>query len=231
MLDIETKPATAYVWGFWDQRVGAEQVIAPGGTICVGAKFVGDKQSFLFSEWEHGHQGMLEGIHALMDQADALITYNGDKFDLPILNGEFALAGMTPPAPATSIDVFKSVRRLKLGIHKLGYVGPRFGLGNKLTHEGFGLWKGVMNGDPKSQKKMARYCVQDVKLLEKLYLRVLPYITNHPHLVGQPAHTCPACSSTKLHSRGWRRTRTMQVQRLQCQDCGSWHYGSRKKVT
>lgn len=119
-------------------------MIAPGGTICVGAKFVGDKQSFLFSEWEHGHQGMLDGIHDLMNQADAIITYNGDKFDLPILNGEFALAGMKPPAPATSIDVFKSVRRLKLGIHKLGYVGPRFGLGTKLTHEGFGLWKGVM---------------------------------------------------------------------------------------
>lgn len=228
-LDIETKPSTAYVWGFYDETVPADRVIDHGGVICVGAKFVGDKGTYLFSEWEHGHKGMLDGIHELMSEADAVVTYNGDKFDLPILNGEFALAGMGPPRPASSIDVYRSIKRLKLGISKLGVIGPRFGLGEKLKHEGFGLWKGVMAGDPKAQKRMGRYCLQDVRLLEALYKRVLPFIKNHPHLLGRDHGSCPACGSKRVQSRGWRPTMTQLVQRLHCQDCNSWHEGKRKK--
>ncbi|WJY17659.1 ribonuclease H-like domain-containing protein [Alteriqipengyuania flavescens] len=219
----------AYVWRLFDENIPVDRIIEPGRTICVGAKFVGEKAQ-LFSEWEHGHAEMLAKIHAMMSEADAIVTYNGDKFDLPILRGEFALAGMAPPAPAASVDVFKTIRTLKLGSSKLGYVGERFGVGEKMKHEGFDLWKGVMAGDAKAERKMGRYCVQDVRLLEDLYKRVLPYIRNHPHMVGQEVGACPSCGSLHVQRRGPRRTRTMLIQRMHCQDCGSWHDGPRTKV-
>jgi hypothetical protein len=34
MLDIETKPATAYVWRAFDENISPEQIVDNGGTIC-----------------------------------------------------------------------------------------------------------------------------------------------------------------------------------------------------
>lgn len=228
-LDIETKPTTAYVWRFWDENIGADQIIEPGGTIMVGAKWLGERGVTLLTEWEHGKSGMIAEINAMMCEADAIVTYNGDKFDLPILNGEFVLASMKPVAPAASIDVYKTVKGLKLGIHKLGYIGPLLKIGAKVKHEGFNLWKAVMDGCPKARKRMARYCIQDVRLLEALYIRVLPFIKNHPHLGGGP-DACPACGSKELERRGYRFTRCFKVQKVRCKDCGHWHTGKRVKI-
>lgn len=217
------------MWRLFDENIPVDRVIEPGRTICVGAKFVGEKKTHLFSEWEHGHREMLEKVHAMMSEASAIITYNGDKFDLPILRGEFALAGMAPPPPVASVDVFRTTKTLKLGSSKLGYVVERFGVGAKMKHEGFDLWKGVMAGDPRAQRKMGRYCAQDVRVLEELYKRILPYIKNHPHMVDQEVGSCPSCGSTDVIRQGVRTTRTMRVQRLQCKACGSWFEGSRSK--
>lgn len=214
----------------WDENIGSDQIIERGGTICVGAKWVGDKDVDLFSTWEHGKDVMLDNIHTMMSVADAIVTYNGDKFDLPILRGEFVLGGFDPTPPVPSIDVYKTVKGFRLGIHKLGYVGPLLNVGEKVKHEGFGLWAAVMAGDEAAQDRMETYCKQDVNLLEKLYLRVLPFIKNHPHLGGQKLGACPSCGSLDVQSRGWRRTRAMRVQRVQCQGCGSWHDGRREKV-
>lgn len=229
VLDIETKPIAAYTWGHWDQNISAAQIIERGGTLCVGAKFVGDRKTVLLSVWEHGHEKMLAEIHAMMSEADAIVSYNGDRFDLPVLAGEYVLAGMLPPPPVPSIDLYRTVKGFRLGIHKLGYVGPLLEIGAKVKHEGFELWSLVMAGDAQAQRRMARYCKQDVVLTEKLYSRILPFIKNHPHLQAVP-DTCPACGSRNLHKRGWYSTRVFRTQRLNCQDCGHWHKGKREKL-
>lgn len=231
VLDIETKPTSAYVWrAYGEQNIGVEQIIEPGSIICVGAKWLGEKKTFLYSDWEHGHEQMLHEIHEMISYADAVITYNGDKFDLPILRGEFLLADLGPTPPATSIDVVKSVRKLGYFMNRLAFIGPLLGVGNKIKHEGFELWTKVMAGYAPAQRRMAKYCVQDVVLLEKLYLKVRPFISNHPHLGSVGGHQCGACGSIHVQSRGTRRTRAFKIQRLQCQDCGSWQDGTRKKV-
>lgn len=231
LLDIETRPAQAYVWrAYGEQNIGVEQIIDSGGIICVGAKWLGEKQTYLYSDWEHGHVEMLAAIHEMLSYADAVITYNGDRFDLPKLQGEFLLAGLGPTPPCTSIDVIKAVRKFGFFMNKLAFIGPLLAQGGKVETGGFKLWTDVMAGDAKAQAKMAKYCVQDVVLLEKLYLRVRPFIKNHPHLGKVGAHECGACGSHKVQSRGTRRTRAFKIQRLQCTDCGSWQDGVRKKI-
>ena len=231
ILDIETKPAKAYVWrAYGEQNIGVEQIIDPGSIICVGAKWLGGRETFLFSEWEHGEYEMLSYIHEMMEEADAVITYNGDKFDLPKLQGAFLLVGLNPSPPLTSIDVVKSVRKLGYFVNRLAFIGPFLNVGAKIKHEGFELWVKVMEGDKKAQKRMSKYCKQDVLLLEKLYIKIRPFIHNHPHLGELKSSSCGACSSYSLQSRGYRRTKTMRIQRLQCQVCGSWQTGKREKV-
>lgn len=229
-LDIETKPAVVHAWGLFDQNIALNQIIEDGGTICFGAKWYGEREMLFHSDWLDGHKGMLDAAHALLSEADGVVTYNGDRFDIPKLRGEFCIAGLPPPPPVTSIDVYKAVKKLGLTSNKLAHVGPLLVGDGKIKHEGHELWVKVMAGEPKAQEKMQRYCCQDVRLLERVYKRVLPYIDNHPHMGFTATHSCGACGSTRTQSRGFRRTKASMIQRIQCQACGSWQTGSRIKA-
>ena len=229
ILDIETKPAVAYVWRAYDENISPEQIIDNGGLLCFAAKWLGSKKTIFYSEWTHDRKVMLEAIRDLLDEAEAVVTYNGDKFDLPKLYGEFVMSEIRPPAPVTSIDVLKAVKKFGLFMNRLAFVGPLMRIGSKLKHEGFSLWSDVLDGDEKARKKMQKYNIQDIVILERLYLRIRPYIRNHPH-VGKTKHECGACGSNHVQSRGFRRTKYFRVQRIQCQDCGSWQEGSRTKI-
>ena len=227
-LDIETRPATAYVWGLFDINVALNQLVDPGGTLCFSAKFAGERKMHFHADWTDGHKGMIEAAHALFEQADAIVTYNGDRFDLPKLQGEFLLADLPPPAPPTSIDVYKAVKKLGLLSNKLAFVGPLLTDEGKLKHEGMELWTKVMSGDDAARRKMQRYCSQDVRLLEKVYERVKPYIRNHPHLHKTPPNHCGACGSGHVHVSKYRRTKGFKIQQLHCQGCGSYFDGKRE---
>ena len=229
-LDIETRPSLAYVWRAWDENIAPAQVVDNGGMMCFCAKWLGSNEKIFFSEWEHGHQAMVEAAHALLSEADAVVTFNGDRFDLPKLTGEFVLAGLEPVPPLTSIDTIKTVKKFGLFMNRLAYIGPLLKVGKKIKHEGFELWTSVMNGDVKAQARMKKYCIQDVVLTEKLYLKIRPFIRNHPHLGNTKSTACGACGSHKVQSRGYRRTKTFRIQRLHCQGCGSWHDGRREKI-
>lgn len=231
VLDIETKPATAYVWGLFDQNISLNQLIEPSAPICVAAKFVDEDKMHFFSDWSRGgHRGMIQSIHALISRSDAVVGYNTDGFDLKKLRGEFLLEGLAPPPTITSIDLLKSVKKLGFQSNKLAFVGPMLKIGQKVAHEGFELWASVINGDKDARSRMEEYCKGDVTLTEELYKTLLPYIFNHPHLGDSGTHSCGACGSNKVQSRGFRRTKSFKIQRLQCQDCGSWSDGTRKKV-
>ena len=229
-LDIETRPAVAYVWRMYDVNIGPEQIIDAGGTLCVGAKWLHEKGTMFFSDWTNGHEEMLKQVHALMSEADAIVTFNGDKFDLPKLMGEFMLHGLKPPAPPTSIDLLNTVRKMGFVMNRLAFIGPHLKIGEKIKHEGFALWTAVLEGDKKAQKRMEKYCLQDAVLNEKLYKRIKPFIKNHPHLGLEGKGACGACGSHHVQSRGFRRTKFFKIQRLQCQTCGSWSEGTRQKI-
>ncbi len=229
-LDIETKPAQAYVWGMFDQNVGLNQLIAPSAPICVAAKWLGEPEIMLFSDWEHGHDEMIRALHALISEADAIVGYNSERFDIPKLMGEFLLLKLTPPPPVASIDLYKTVKKFGFQSGKLAYIGPFLKIGAKVKNEGFDLWAKVEAGDPKAQLRMARYCMGDVRLTEKLYKRILPFIKNHPNFNTQPSGSCGACGSTRVQQRGYRRTKYFKIKRQQCQNCGSWFDGTRSKA-
>jgi hypothetical protein len=230
LLDIETKPALVYSFGIRDQHLTHKQIAQDGGTICVGLKWLGEKKVTVLSEWEHGYDNMLRGVHKALCEADAVASYNGARFDIPKLTGNFLLAGMPPPPPLTQIDIYKTVRKMGLICNKLDYIAPLLGVGSKVKHEGLELWIKVMAGDEKARKKMARYCAQDVRLLEDVYTRILPYIGDHPRIGNRHGLTCPNCGSDHMTSQGWKITRTTRVQSLKCGECGSWTQGKRERI-
>ena len=229
MLDIEWAPALAYVWRMYDENISPDQLVDHGGMLCFCANWDDSSEYEFYSMWEHGRDGMAKEALRLLSSADAVVTYNGDKYDIPKLTGEILLAGLSPPPVVTSIDCLKAVKKFGFNMNRLAYIGPLLGAGKKVKHEGFNLWKDVLAGSLIAQKKMQKYCIQDVKVLKKLYHRILPFIRNHPHL-GLDKHECGACGSKTTQKRGYRRTKSFKIQRLQCQDCGSWSDGARTKV-
>jgi hypothetical protein len=229
VVDIEWSPATAYVWRMWDENISPAQLIDAGGLLCFCAHWVGSKDFIFRSEWEHGKHDMALVLRDLLDEADAVVTYNGNRYDLPKIRGHLMLEGLVPFAPPTSIDLIKTVKGLGFVMNKLAYIAPLLGVGEKMKHEGFSLWRSVLEGDVKAQKRMQKYCIQDVRVTTRLYRQILPYIDNHPHL-GDNKGKCGSCGSDHVQMRGFRRTKFFKVQRLQCQDCGSWSTGKRIKA-
>ena len=229
LLDVETSPTTAAVWGLWGVNISINQIKAPGRTLCAAMKWLGepDKKAVFVSQWKDGFDAMIQRLHDALDEADAVVTYNGNKFDLPTLNREFLLAGLTPPSPSKSIDLYRTVRKqFKFVSNKLDFVCQQLGLGAKTHHKGMDLWTGVENGVKADQKVMETYNKQDVFLLEKLYNRLLPWVGSHPSTPVTDGLTdaprCPTCSSLKVQRRGYHITKVARFHRIQCQDCGTW---------
>lgn len=230
LLDIETKPLIVYAWRMYEELNSLEKVIDTGGLLCFAAKWLGEKEKHFYSEWEHGRDVMVKAAHKLLSEADAVVTYNGEKFDLPKLQAEFVMVGTGTPPPLTSIDVYKTTKTMGFVSKKLDFVAKALGCGQKVEHEGMALWHKVLQGNSKARKKMKKYNIGDVTLLEKVYLKIRPFIKNHPHMGFTPKRECGACGSSKMQSRGFRRTRAMRIQRLHCQECGSWMDGLKQKV-
>ena len=231
VVDIETAPGIAYVWQLWDVNVGLEQLIDPGRVICAAWQWYGTRNVEFGAEWsDKDTTKWLKDLHAAMSEADAVVTFNGNKFDLPKLNGEFIRIGLGRPAPAPSIDLRVTTKKLGYISGKLAFLGPYLKIGAKVKHEGFELWSKVLAGDESARKRMETYNRQDTRLTSALYTKILPYITNHPYLRDVKATECPACGSKHTQHRGTRRTKAFIIDRIHCQDCGSWADGKRKKA-
>lgn len=228
VLDLEWAPALAYVWRFWDENISPDQLIDHGGMLCFCAHWHGEKEYMFWSQWEHGREGMAKAALELLEQADAVVTFNGDKYDLPKINGEILLAGLPPPPKVASIDLLKAVKKFGFNMNRLAYIGPLLKVGGKTKHQGFLLWKDVLAGDEKARAKMTKYCIQDVRMTDRLYKKIRPFITTHPQL--RDGEECPACTSSKTQKRGSRVTRFFRIQRNQCQSCGHWFETTRSKV-
>lgn len=224
-LDIETAPNLVHVWGLWQQNVGLPQIIDSGYVLSCAAKWIGDDEIVFFSGYHNGHKKMLKSIHKLIDEADAVVHFNGTKFDMPTLNKEFLLYDLAPPAPYKQIDLLRTARgQFRFPSNKLDYIAQALGLGKKVKHIGHELWIRCMQDDPEAWEMMKEYNIQDVVLLEKVYWHFLPWIKGHPNhsLYGKDSLVCPNCGGKHHHKRGFQYTNSCKYQRFQCQDCGDW---------
>jgi len=225
-LDIETAPNLVYTWGLWNQNVGINQIVEPGYTLCWAAKWENDT-TVMFMSLREGAENMLRGVHYLLEEADAVVHYNGRKFDVPMLNKEFIKHGIQPPTPYHQIDLLETARRrFRFESNKLDYVAQFLGLGSKLQHKGMELWKGCIAGDEECWKTMEAYNIQDVNLLPAVYNRLLPWIIDHPNASLYNAEddhrpVCTNCGSANVVAKGWEHLKTLSYHRFRCNDCGT----------
>jgi DNA polymerase elongation subunit (family B)/predicted RNA-binding Zn-ribbon protein involved in translation (DUF1610 family) len=225
LLDIETAPNMAYVWGLFKETIPLQRVVESGYVLCWAAKWLGDESIMFDSVHRSKPRIMLKRIHDLLEEADAVIHYNGNSFDIPTLNKEFLLNRMTPPSPAKQIDLLNVSRgRFRFLSNKMDYVAQALGVGKK-KNTTFELWVKCMEKDEEAWAKMEEYNKEDVLILERIYEVYKPWIKNHPN-VGlyrdSDVPTCPACGGVHLTRRGYSYTVNAKFQRYHCNDCGHW---------
>lgn len=225
-IDIETSPNVVHAWGLYNQNIALSQLVKPSRMLCFSAKWANTKPAWFFSG-----PSMVKQAHSMMSEADLIVHYNGNSFDVPILHSEFALAGLAPPAPSKHIDLYRVVKRnFKFPSGKLEYITRAMGLEGKVKHSGHDLWVQCMsNPESKAWEVMRRYNIRDVVLLEKLYKLLLPWITNHPSVsLFQDKDGCRNCGSEKLRKEGFAYTAAGKFQRYQCVACGTWCKSSKR---
>lgn len=220
-LDIETAPNLVYTWGLWNQNVPIKFIVKPTYMLSWAAKWVGKKH---VEYRDVRDKDFLTAVWNLIDEADAIITYNGVSFDMKHLNREFVEAGIAPPFPAQQIDLLSTVRRrFKYPSNKLDYVAGVL-LDEHKVETTIDLWFGCMNGVKKSWNLMKRYNKQDVVLTEKVYQRIKPWILGHPnhglYVKNQEDPVCRSCGSDDVIAKGWQPTSVSGYQRYRCNNCG-----------
>jgi DNA polymerase elongation subunit (family B) len=231
LLDIETAPDKAFIWKIFKENIPLARLLESSYVMCFSAKWHGERDITFDAVWKSGKQDMLKNIHTMMDEADAIVHYNGNNFDIPTLNREFLLHDFAPPSPARQIDLLMIVRRhFRFISNKMDYVCKRLGLGQK-KETTFDLWVGCMDGNKKDEKTMEEYNIHDTVLLERLYDKLRPWIRTHPNhgLFSDDGLVCPNCGGKHYHKRGFMYTHAGKYQRYQCRTCGNW-FRERKSI-
>lgn len=223
LYDIETAPNLAYVWGKYEQD--AIDFEEEWKILCFAYKWLGEKvKSVALPDFKCEDDKMVvKELWKLFDEADILIAHNGNRFDQKKVTARFIYHKLQPPSPYKSVDTLQAIKRVaSFNSHKLDDLGKLLGEGKKIKTD-FSLWLGCMNNDKKSWDKMIRYNKQDVKLLERIYLRILPYIKSHPNLgIYKDEVVCPRCGSKEIHYRGYYENQTTKYRRFICKKCGGW---------
>lgn len=168
---------------------------------------------------------IVQKLWEMFNEYDVLIAHNGQAFDTKKVMARFIYHRLKPPKPCQFIDTKLVAKKyFKFDSNRLDDLADYMGIGHKLATEK-GLWKKCLDGDMKSWGYMKKYNIQDVVLLEKVYLVMLPFITNHPNvglMLGERI-ACPNCGSKRMTKSKNRPTRTGWKQQFQCQSCGSYH--------
>lgn len=188
------------------------------------AKWVDERGVEFRSDFHDGHEEMVERVWELLDEADAVLHFNGTSFDVPHVQREFMEAGLLPPSPFKQIDLLRVVKKqARFLSNKLAFVAPQLGLKGKVKHEGFALWLKCMAGDELAWRRMRRYNIRDATELEKAYKILRPWVPSHPsHGAFTGEDVCPKCGGSDLQWRGHATTAQGRYRRFQCQGCGGW---------
>lgn len=234
-LDIETSPLRGWAWQAYDTNI--LRIDDHVKVISVAWKYLGTDKTYCRAICDQkGYRAgniddkeVVTSAWKVLDKTDILIGQNSDKFDIRQLNTRFAFHGLNAPSAYKSVDTLKVAKKyFRFSSNKLDNLGMYFDAGKKST-TGLDLWFRCMDGDKEAWTTMKAYNCNDVDLLEKVYLKLRPFIEGHPSLSvisGNKGFSCASCMSKNLQKRGFAFTLSGRKQRYQCLDCGSWTSGA-----
>lgn len=237
LWDIETTHNLAAVFQLkHNDYINADNIVQERIIVCAAWKELGKKKVSAVSTLDNvaSRKGkwlddtdVCRTLHTVLAESDVIIAHNGDEYDIKFTKGRMLVHGLPPLPPILSIDTLKVARKqFLLNANNLNYLGSLLKVGNKKPTKQ-GLWLKVLQGDESAIRQMVTYNKEDVRLLERVFLKLRPHIADHTNrqLFGTTGHgrlDCPRCGSADVQSRGIHRAMTQTYQRYQCKACAGW---------
>jgi len=226
-LDIETSPLELYAWSLRDEYSSIEKIIQDWFIIAYSAKWLWDDKmiSWVQSSKEIIHKDdkrLVKELWLLENEADIIIAHNGDGFDIKKINTRFIKHWLNMPSPYRTIDTLKVARKMFWATsNKLDYWCDYLWLKRKEETGWLQLWKDCLKWDGEALSKMSEYNKNDVVILESLYLKLRPYITNHPKiwLYQWIKLACWNCGWTSFTNVWYTYTDYNKFSTYRCNDC------------
>ena len=229
IVDIETSPNIALVWGAWKQNISVKQMMEYGHIMSFAAKWLGKGKVFYRENRKANDKAIVTELVKLFDEADIVIAHNGKKFDGPTIMGKALVHGIKPPSPYKWVDTLLIARKEFRFVHNsLEGLAKVLGCEAKGQHKnfpGFELWLACLRGEDAAWEEMKLYNIQDVVTLEEIYLKLRPWDRFHPNVgvfMQEDRPVCPKCGSHHIQYRGYTYTNVGKYRRIHCQDCGGW---------
>jgi DEAD/DEAH box helicase domain-containing protein len=129
----------------------------------------------------------------ILEQADMLITFNGDHFDIPLLNKYYS----GDLSKIKSLDLLVEVRNVLGRRIKLDTIAEAT-LGVKKSGHGLDAITWWQSGEI---DKIIKYCIDDVKLTRNLY----DYALKNSHLKYRDFTAGNALRDIKLDTKHWEK--------------------------
>ncbi len=225
-LDIEKIPGLFYGWNIRDEPFYQLK----GTTIsCVAYKWAHEDKVHVVHQTKLQHKinpradkPIIKKICKVINEADIIVGHNMARFDWKCFNARVIFHGLPPlkkPLVADTLTMSRS--QTKFDSHTLEFLCRELGLPLKLETRKFAFVKAIKSWEV--YKELIDYCGGDVIGTEALYNRLKPYcapIINKGRLAGLEK-ACANCGSSNLIGYGKYLTKTKEVPRFRCKDCGS----------
>lgn len=186
ILDIETAPMLGYIWGLYDQNIPLNMLVSDWFILSWTAKWLGEDKIIYKDQRNkkgkslHNDKSLLIPLWNLIDEADIIITQNGNSFDLKKLNSRFLENNLGVPSHYKKIDTYLLAKKhFNFTSNKLEYMSKKFNKKyKKQSHDdfsGFKLWDECLKGNIKAWKSMEKYNNFDVLATEELFLNLAKF--------------------------------------------------------
>jgi len=148
-------------------------------------------------------QEEFDKMWGLIKKADLLITFNGEYFDIPLLNKYYKKVGLGDLKDIRSLDIFKEIKNSSGRWLKLDKIAQgTFGI-NK---SGDGL-EAVVWWRTGEIEKIRKYCLEDVKITKDVY----EFALKHKKLIFKEG---PFTKEIKLDTKHWEPVSEIKTQSL-----------------
>ena len=241
LFDIETSPIIAHTWGLFDQNISLNQIQVDWNVLAWCAKWLGSKE-LMYADQRNARditddKKIIKALWKLLDEADIVVTQNGNTFDTKKVNARFIFHGMKPPSSYKKIDTLKLAKKyFGFTSNKLAYMTAKLCTKyKKLEHKNFPgheLWSECLKGNKKAWKEMEKYNKHDVLSLEELYTKLRPWDSSiNLNLYSDGLVEACSCGSCLITKNGYCYTSIGKYQRYQCAACGNETKGAKNLLS
>lgn len=231
VFDIETSTILAELFDTGKQYVGRQHLLESWFMLSWAGQWLYDDEVFgdVVTPKEAKNRNdrrIVSTLWSAIDEADILIHYNGDGFDIPRFNTRCLEHGFQRPSFYQSIDLYKTVKNVfDFSSNAMDYVAERLQLERKRQNGGWNLWQRATRGEQSALDEMFEYNLGDIHPCSEMYLELRAWIKNHPKIqmldLSDEAEQCGYCGSTEIVPKDKLVPVGLNLYRsFRCSNCG-----------